>query len=82
MEELIREVVLENKGRYGYRRVTAALKKRGYNINHKRVSRIMNQCGLTCKVRMKKYQSFKGGNAGKTAPNLLDRNFYSAACTR
>lgn len=77
MEELIREVVLENKGRYGYRRVTAVLKKRGYNINHKRVSRIMNQCGLTCKVRMKKYQSFKGGNAGKIAPNLLDRNFYA-----
>ncbi|TGE37413.1 hypothetical protein E4K67_16475 [Desulfosporosinus fructosivorans] len=30
--------------------------------------------GLFCRVRMKKYNSYKGG-VGKVAPNLLERNF-------
>ena len=73
----IKAIYHENKGRYGYRRVTATLKNRGHIVNHKKVRRIMNQCGLTCKVRMKKYQSFKGGKAGKVAPNLLNRKFHA-----
>jgi len=31
---------------YGYRRITAALCRLGYNINHKRVARIMNEMKL------------------------------------
>ena len=34
----------------------------------------MNEMGLKCMVRMKKYRSYKG-NVGKIAPNLLQRNF-------
>ena len=34
----------------------------------------MKSMGLACKVRMKKYQSYKG-EVGKIAPNLLERNF-------
>jgi len=34
----------------------------------------MKQLGLVCRVRMKKYRSYKG-EAGKIAPNLLERNF-------
>ncbi|WP_209438112.1 IS3 family transposase, partial [Mesobacillus selenatarsenatis] len=30
--------------------------------------------GIKCLVRMKKYKSYRG-NAGKVAPNVLDRNF-------
>lgn len=30
--------------------------------------------GITCRVRMKKYHSYKG-EVGKIAPNLLERNF-------
>ena len=30
---------------YGYRRVTMALNNDGYNVNHKRVLRIMKKCG-------------------------------------
>lgn len=36
----------------------------------------MKQMGLSSKVRMKKYRSYKG-EVGKIAPNLLDRNFYA-----
>ena len=33
-------------GRYGYRRVTALLKREGWRVNHKRVERIWRQEGL------------------------------------
>lgn len=36
--------------------------------------KLMKQNGLTCKVRLKKYKSYKG-ERGKAAPNLLQRNF-------
>ena len=64
----------ENKGRYGYRRITAELCRRGFLLNHKTVQRLMKVLGLVCRVRMKKYCSYKG-EAGKIAPNLLKRNF-------
>ena len=34
----------------------------------------MKELGLVCRVRMKKYRSYKG-EVGKLAPNLLERNF-------
>jgi transposase InsO family protein len=34
----------------------------------------MKDMGLVCRVRMKKYKSYKG-EVGKVAPNLLERNF-------
>ena len=34
----------------------------------------MKELGLVCRVRMKKYKSYKG-DVGKIAPNLLERNF-------
>lgn len=67
-------IYTENKGRYGYRRITTVLHSRGYCINHKTVQRLMNQLGIVCRVRMKKYRSYKG-EVGKIAPNLLERDF-------
>ena len=66
----------ENKGRYGYRRITAELHSRKIRLNHKTVQRLMKQLGLVCRVRMKKYRSYKG-EVGKTAPNLLQRDFHA-----
>ena len=36
----------------------------------------MKQLGLVCRVRIKKYRSYKG-EVGKIAPNLLNRSFYA-----
>ncbi|WP_407692000.1 IS3 family transposase [Radiobacillus deserti] len=71
---LIKEIYYEHKGRYGYRRIRDELVNRGYKVNHKKVQRIMKGLGLKSMVRMKKYRSYKG-KVGKTAPNILDRNF-------
>ena len=64
----------ENKGRYGYRRVTDELRNRGFSLNHKTVQRLMKELGLICRVRMKKYRSYKG-EQGKIADNELNREF-------
>ena len=64
----------ENKGRYGYRRITTELHKRNFLLNHKTVQRLMKELGLVCRVRRKKYLSYKG-EVGKIAPNLLNRDF-------
>lgn len=37
----------------------------------------MNEMGLYCMVRAKKYRSYKG-DVGKIAPNILDRNFNAS----
>lgn len=67
-----------NKGRYGYRRVLAVLRNRGYSINHKTVLKLMNSLGLKGKQRKNdKYRSYKG-EVGKVADNLLNRDFYAA----
>ena len=68
----------ENKGRYGYRRITMELRNRGMFLNHKTVQRLMKGLGLVCRVRMKKYRSYKG-EVGKIAPNLLKRDFSTTA---
>ena len=66
----------ENKGRYGYRRITTELRKRKFSLNHKTVQRLMKELGLVCRVRMKKYRSYKG-KVGKISPNLLNRDFHA-----
>jgi len=64
----------QHKGRYGYRRITDALRNRGIPINHKRVARLMKECGLKSLVRIKKYKSYRG-QQGVIATNLLKRKF-------
>jgi transposase InsO family protein len=73
-QEAIRQICGENKGRYGYRRVTLELHHRGFKTNHKLVMKLMKQAHLTCRLREKKYRSYRG-EVGKIAPNLLKRDF-------
>lgn len=75
-KEVISEIFHQNKERYGYRRITLELRNRGFILNHKTVSKLMKSLGLVCKVRMKKYRSYKG-EIGEIAPNILNRDFYA-----
>ena len=74
LKDVIKRIFHENKGRYGYRRITMELHNRGYCINHKTVQKLMKQCCLKCEIRRRKYRSYKG-EVGKIAPNELKRNF-------
>lgn len=60
----------ENKGRYGYRRITLELK-----INHKTVLRLMNILGIKNIQRPKRRYNSYHGSIRKIANNLLKRDF-------
>ncbi|MEH7252890.1 IS3 family transposase [Neobacillus niacini] len=74
VKEAIKEIFHEHKGRYGYRRITKELSKRGFHHDPKTINRLMNEIGIICLVHMKKFRSYKG-NVGKIAPNVLNRDF-------
>lgn len=74
VKETIRTIYDHHKGRYGYRRITAALRALGQVINHKTVQRLMGQLGLKSLVRPKVYKSYKG-DVGRSAPDILQRQF-------
>jgi putative transposase len=46
LRSAIQQIVLEHRRRYGYRRVSAELRRRGMLANHKRVARIMREDNL------------------------------------
>ena len=50
----IKEIFINNKEKYGYRRITLELRNQGYNVNHKKVYRIMVKLGLKPLKRNKK----------------------------
>jgi transposase InsO family protein len=50
----IQEIVLAHRRRYGYRRVAAELRRRGMQINHKRVARLMQEDNLLA-IQRRKY---------------------------
>ena len=70
----IRALFHKHRGRYGYRRITLAIRNEGTVINRKTVQRLMQALGLKSLVRLKKYQSYRGEEA-ETAPNILERRF-------
>ena len=74
LTEEIKKIFNQHKGRYGVRRIHRELLNRGYEVNHKRVQRIMHSIGLRGKRPKDKYHSFKG-EVGKIAPNIIDRDF-------
>ena len=72
----IRDLYHRHRGRYGYRRITLALRQAGHPVNHKAVQRRMQTMGLKSLVRVKKYRSYRG--EGHVAiPNVLQRQFQA-----
>lgn len=74
LKQHIKTIYHQHKGRYGYRRITLALRNLGMMINHKCVQRLMQMMGLKSRIRVVKYRSYKG-EIGKVADNVLNRDF-------
>ena len=70
----IRTIFNRHRGRYGYRRITATIRREGEIVNYKTVQRIMGDLGIKSLVRIKKYRAYHG-EVGRAAPNLLQRQF-------
>lgn len=74
IKTLIKKIYHRHKGRFGYRRITMAIRQNGIIINHKTVLRLMKTLNLKNIIRVKRYRSYRG-EIGRTVPNILERNF-------
>ena len=63
--KLLLKIQAENKGRYGYRRMTLEFRNQGKKTNHKVIQKLMHEENIVCRE----------GTVGKITPNLLQRNF-------
>ena len=70
VRDAIERIVLEFPG-YGYRRVTHALARDGWTINHKRVLRIMHQEALLCQLKKRFIVTTDAEHGCPVYPNRL-----------
>ncbi|MCD2225920.1 IS3 family transposase [Listeria cossartiae] len=79
IEEEIQAIRKEHQ-HYGYRRMTQELKRRGYQVNKKKVQRLIQKLQLQVIAftnKSRKYNSYKG-TVGKVARNLIYRRFTTS----
>jgi len=67
----IEKIALEYPS-YGYRRITAELKRQGLKVNHKRVYRIMRSQNLLCRARKSFKITTNSAHSLKKYPNLIE----------
>lgn len=70
LRERIEQIVVE-RARYGYRRVTYQLRREGYKVNHKRVSRMMREQSLQCQVKRRWVKTTDSDHSHRIYPNLI-----------
>jgi len=70
LKNQIQEIALEFSG-YGYRRMTAELQNRGFEVNRKRILRLMRQDNLLCKKKRFKPITTDSSHGLRVYPNLL-----------
>lgn len=78
LKDVVRQIYRKHKGCYGYRRITAQMKKMGYTINHKKVLKLMKLMDIQGKRNRRRYNSYKG-EVGSLAENLINRDFSTDA---
>lgn len=74
VREMMHEIYHEHKGRYGYRPMHSALRKRGVQLCLNTVHKLMKEEGLKSIVRRKRKQ-YNHGNTNPKKPNVLNRDF-------
>ena len=70
LRDAIEQPILEFLG-YGYRRLSHALQRAGWQVNHKRVLRIMRYDALLCQLRRHFTVTTYASHGYQTYPNLL-----------
>lgn len=79
LKEAITEVFEKNYGRYGHRRIHTILTRHGWTVAKKTVLKLMRSLRLVCLVRRRKRYTSYRGEQGRTAANVLDRDFAADA---
>ncbi|WP_145033690.1 IS3 family transposase, partial [Micrococcus luteus] len=77
-DQIIKEHIMaihHSRPFYGYPRITVALKKEGFCVNHKRVYRLMREMNIHSIIRKKR--RYFGRKASVVLPNRLNREFQT-----
>jgi transposase InsO family protein len=70
LRDRIEAICLEFPG-YGYRRVSCQLKREKWDVNHKKVLRIMRESDLLCRAKRKRVQTTDSRHHFPRYPNLI-----------
>ena len=71
----IRQIHVFSRETYGQPRMYAELRDDGWQVNHKRVRRLMRLDGLQGATRRKKWRTTKRAKDARPAPDLVERDF-------
>jgi transposase InsO family protein len=71
LRDAIEQIILDFAG-YGYRRVTHALQREGWKVNHKRVLRIMHEESLLCQIKRHFVHTTDSHHHFPIYPNLVN----------
>ena len=74
-DRLLRDALIEVAGQwptYGYRRLTAQLKREGHVVNAKRVRRLMHELGIAGEAPQRKPRTTDSSHAFPRYPNLVE----------
>ncbi|MGQ9010796.1 IS3 family transposase [Bacillus stercoris] len=77
-DQIIKEHIMaihHSRPFYGYPRITVALKKEGFCVNHKRVYKLMKDMNIQSIIRKKR--RYFGRKASIVLPNRLNRDFQT-----
>jgi transposase InsO family protein len=77
LRDAIERIVLDFPG-YGYRRVTHALTRDGWGVNHKRVLRVMREESLLCHLKRRFVPTTDSDHVWRTYPNLVKGMIFDA----
>ena len=69
----IQQIALEHRRRYGYRRISAELRRRGMQVNHKRVLRLMREDNLLAVQRRRFVVTTDSNHSLEVYLNLASR---------
>lgn len=78
LDAAIQAISTRAKGRYGHRRIHQALRIAGWVVARKTVLQRMRVLDVRCQVRRKRFTTYRG-TVGRTAANVLNRDFTATA---
>lgn len=74
----IRDIHETSRGTYGRPRVCGQLRRRGHQVNHKRVAALMREAGISGVSNRRKWRSTGPNRVPAPAPDLLERDFSAS----
>lgn len=76
---LVREIFSRTPNGMGYRQIAMALRaEEGLSVSGKTVRKLMREEGVVCRIRRRRYSSYRG-ERGRVAGNILGRDFAAEA---